>query len=54
MALDLLNSKIPALMHRIDDNPLVAGALLPAAFRIVLLHIISDPSEDDEEGGEDA
>jgi hypothetical protein len=47
----LLNSKIPALMHRIDDNPLVAGALLPAAFRIVLLHIASDPSEDDEEGG---
>jgi hypothetical protein len=47
----LLNSKIPALMHRIDDNPLVAGALLPAAFRIVLLHIASDPAEDDEEGG---
>jgi hypothetical protein len=47
----LLNSKIPALMHRIDDNPLVAGALLAAALRIVLLHIASDPSEDDEEGG---
>jgi hypothetical protein len=47
----LLNSKIPALMHRIDDNPIIAGALLPAAFRIVLQHIVSNLSEDDEEGG---
>ena len=46
----LLNSKIPALMHRIHENPLVAGALLPAAFRIVLLHIAYNPSEDDEDG----
>ena len=46
----LLNSKIPALMHRIHENPLVAGALLPAAFRVVLLHIAYDPSEDDEDG----
>jgi hypothetical protein len=46
----LLNSKIPALMHRIHDNPLVAGTLLPAAFRVVLLHIARHPSEDDEDG----
>ena len=46
----LLNSKIPALMHRIQENPLVAGALLPAAFRIVLQHIAYNPSEDDEDG----
>jgi hypothetical protein len=46
----LLNSKIPALMHRIDENPLVAGALLPAAFRTVLVHIAHNPSEDDEDG----
>jgi hypothetical protein len=46
----LLNSKIPALMHRIHENPLVAGALLPAAFRVVLLHIAYNPSEDDEDG----
>jgi hypothetical protein len=46
----LLNSKIPALMHRIQENPLVAGALLPAAFRIVLMHIANNPSEDDEDG----
>lgn len=46
----LLNSKIPALMHRIHENPLVAGALLPAAFRIVLDYIADDASEDDEEG----
>jgi hypothetical protein len=46
----LLNSKIPALMRRIHENPLVAGALLPAAFRIVLLHIAYNPSEDDEDG----
>jgi hypothetical protein len=46
----LLNSKIPALMHRIHENPLVAGAVLPAAFRIVLLHIAYSPSEDDEDG----
>jgi hypothetical protein len=46
----LLNSKIPTLMHRIHENPLIAGALLPAAFRIVLLHIADNPSEDDEDG----
>jgi hypothetical protein len=46
----LLNSKIPALMHRLQENPLVAGALLPAAFRIVLRHIAYSPSEDDEDG----
>ncbi|WP_342725714.1 hypothetical protein AAFG07_01605 [Bradyrhizobium sp. B097] len=46
----LLNSKIPALMHRIHENPLVAGAVLPAALRVVLRHIAYDPSEDDEDG----
>jgi hypothetical protein len=46
----LLNSKIPALMHRIHENPLVAGALLPAAFRFVLLHIAYNTSEEDEDG----
>jgi hypothetical protein len=46
----LLNSRIPTLMHRLHENPLVAGAILPAAFRIVLLHIASNPSEDDEDG----
>jgi hypothetical protein len=46
----LLNSKIPALMHRIHENPLVAGALLPAAFRIVLKHLAHNRSEDDEDG----
>jgi hypothetical protein len=46
----LLNSKIPTLMHRIHENPLVAGALLPAAFRIVLLYMAYNPSEDDEDG----
>jgi hypothetical protein len=46
----LLNSKIPALMHRIHENPLVAGALLPAAFRIVIMHIAYNPMEDDEDG----
>jgi hypothetical protein len=46
----LLNSKVPALMTRIHDNPLVAGALLPAAFRIVLLHLAYNPAEEDEDG----
>jgi hypothetical protein len=46
----LLNSKLPTLMHRIHENPLVAGALLPAAFRIVLQYIAYNPSEDDEDG----
>jgi hypothetical protein len=46
----LLNGKIPALMHRIHENPLIAGAILPVAFRIVLLHIVRNPSEDDEDG----
>jgi hypothetical protein len=46
----LLNSKIPALMHRINENPLIAGALLPAAFRLVLEHFAHNPAEDDEGG----
>lgn len=46
----LLNSRIPALMHRVHENPLVAGALLPAALRVVLSYIAYDSSEDDEEG----
>jgi hypothetical protein len=46
----LLNSKIPALIHRVHENPLVAGVLLPAAFRIVLQYIADNPSEDDEDG----
>lgn len=46
----LLNSKLPALMHRIHENPIVAGALMPAAFRVVLLHLAFHPSEDDEAG----
>jgi hypothetical protein len=46
----LLNSKMPTLMYRIHENPLVAGALLPAAFRIVLQHLAHNPSEDDEDG----
>jgi hypothetical protein len=46
----LLNSRIPAVVHRISENPLVAGALLPAAFRVVLSYIANDPSEDEEDG----
>ncbi|MCD9109963.1 hypothetical protein [Bradyrhizobium japonicum] len=47
----LLNSKVPGLMTRIHDNPLVAGALLPAAFRIVLLYLAYNPAEEDEGDG---
>jgi hypothetical protein len=46
----LLNSKVPALMNRIYDNPLVAGTLLPAAFRLVLQYLAKEPAEDDEDG----
>lgn len=46
----LLNSKIPALMHVISENHLLAGAMLPAAFRIVLSYLVNDPSVDEDEG----
>lgn len=46
----LLSSRIPALIHRIHENPLVAGALLPAAFRIVLRFLVEHPSEEEDEG----
>lgn len=46
----ILNSKIPAVMHRIHENPLIAGAILPAAFRTVLDYVVKNTSEDEEEG----
>jgi hypothetical protein len=45
-----LNSKMPALVHRLHENPLLAGAVLPAAFRAVLVHLVHNLSEDDEDG----
>lgn len=44
----LLSSRIPALMHRVHENPLVSGSILPAAFRIVLLYLANNPSEEDD------
>ncbi len=46
----LLNSKIPALMHRIQENPLLAGSILPVAFKTVLEFVVTNTAEDDEEG----
>jgi len=46
----LLNSKVPALMHLVGENHLLAGAMLPAAFRIVLSYLAHEPTADDEEG----
>src|SRR5262249_21262943 len=44
-----LNYRIPGFKHRILENPLVQGIILPAAFRIVLERLIADPVADDED-----
>lgn len=46
----LLNNRVPNLLHRIYDNPLIGGILLPAAFRAVLEHLVDNSAEDEEEG----
>jgi hypothetical protein len=43
----LLNSRIPGFKHRILENPLMLGAIIPAAFRIVLERLAADPTPDD-------
>jgi hypothetical protein len=45
----LLNSAIPAIMHRIHENPLLSGAVLAPAFRIVLENLALDPAQDADE-----
>lgn len=47
----LLNSRILGFKHRILENPLIQGIILPAALRIVLERLAADsvPDEDDDE-----
>jgi hypothetical protein len=47
----LLNYKIPSFKHRILENSLLRGIILPAAFRTVLERLVDDFSADD--GDED-
>jgi hypothetical protein len=44
-----LNYRIPGFKHRILENPLLQGVMLPAAFRIVLEHLVNDPVPDDDD-----
>ena len=43
----VLNSRVPGFKHRILESPLMQGVILPAAFRIVLEHLVADPTPDD-------
>jgi hypothetical protein len=45
----LLNFRIVGFKHRILENPLLRGIILPAAFRIVLENLAADPVPDDDE-----
>jgi len=47
----VLNYRIPGFKHRILENPLLQGIVLPAAFRIVLEKLAVDPvpEEDDDD-----
>lgn len=47
----ILNYRVPGIQHRIHDNPLLAGSILPAALRIVLQYLTANPAEDDDEEG---
>jgi len=45
----VLNYRVPSFKHRILENPLLAGVILPAAFRVVLEHLVEDCIPDDED-----
>lgn len=49
----ILNTRLPGFSHKLQENPLLQGLLLPAAFREVLDHLV-EPSDtgDDVEGDE--
>jgi hypothetical protein len=44
----LLNFRIPGFKHKILENPLLQGILLPAAFRIVLEYLAKNPDFDED------
>jgi hypothetical protein len=43
----LLNYRIPSFKHRILENPMLRGVILPAAFRIVLERLVVDHAFDE-------
>ncbi|MBP0114371.1 hypothetical protein [Bradyrhizobium vignae] len=45
----LLNYRIPSFKHRILDNPMMRGLILPAALRIVLEHLVEDHEFEDDD-----
>jgi hypothetical protein len=45
----LLNSRIPGFKHRILENSLITGIMLPTAFRTVLQHLVRDSVVDDDD-----
>ena len=46
----ILNNRIPGFKMRLLENPLLQGAILPNALRIVLQKIAEDPIPDDDYG----
>ncbi|MER8508216.1 hypothetical protein NKH91_14645 [Mesorhizobium sp. M0894] len=49
----VINTRMPGFSHRLQQNALLQGLLLPAAFRVVLEKLVLDPDagEDDDNGG---
>ncbi|MCP4097097.1 MAG: hypothetical protein GY748_12740 [Planctomycetaceae bacterium] len=45
----ILNNTIPEVKHKLNQNPLVQGFLLPAALRIVLEELVKDADGDGDE-----
>lgn len=48
----IINSRMTGFSHRLQDNPLVQGLLLPAVFRIILERITSGSDTGDEDEDE--
>lgn len=52
----IINNKMPGFSHKLQENPLLQGLLLPAAFRVVLSALVrptetgDDTTDDDDDG----
>ena len=45
----ILNSRIPGFIHRLTDNRLIQGVMLPAALRVVVEWLVNNPVVDDDD-----
>lgn len=45
----ILNKALPEIKHKLKNNPLIQGFLLPAAFRVVLEELVRDADGDADE-----